>query len=483
MLKKIYTSQYKLLILFLIIIFIMNSCPIRIEESDGHTNTDSNTSLSNIQHFGGDFLWYGIDPDRTNQESLDAFSDTLYNIGMESVRFDIYWGMIERSEKGNYNWDLTDQLLNSISNDTPVIFTLYSTSKWGSKYNEFREQFPALLGLTESYNMPPSSIPINMQDYMDFLETIVNKYKNRVKYWQIENEVYGARIHEELPAGIPPFNNFWIGTKEEYAELVKQSYIKIKEVDPDSCVFMSSIAFGEIWPNPNLPADFLKFILRISINYTDFIDLHLYGSVYTVSDRINYIKNEISLLGYYKPLICTESGEIDIRLNEYKTLYSNSFNNPGELKTQAEEIIKRHAFAFAGGIEKIYRLRLNPFKITEDPSSNWPHMSLTLDKNAINKKPGYYTYKLMTSKIKNFITVNNLEEGVFRFNFSTKRSVFILWSDTGNRSINISNYLQSKNIKITSIITELNTTKPDEIITDNKIIQINKTPIFIEEAE
>ena len=78
-------------------------------------------------HFGADLLWYGANTSRTNPQALSTFSRLINDLGIKSVRFDVYWGLIEK-EKGLFDWMLTDDLVAAVGEDVEIVFTLYCTS-------------------------------------------------------------------------------------------------------------------------------------------------------------------------------------------------------------------------------------------------------------------------------------------------------------------------------------------------------------------
>lgn len=428
--------------------------------------------------FGGDLLWYGVNTDRTSQGALQTFSSTFKDLGLEIARFDVYWGKLE-PEKGRYDWRIADKLVLA-AQGKEILFTVYSTSEWGSKYNECRAKAEGELGVNLA-NRPPSSIPGNMRDYTAFLDAIVNRYKDRVKYWQIENEVYGAspRI-----SGCPPANAFWLGTKEEYVELLKVGYNKIKEADSIATVFASSKAFAK--GNSEL-SDFYKFVLDKGRSYSDVWDLHLYWNYTVDRQRINSLKSEMNRLGYLKPIWVTESGEIDIDYHETRgNNFISSFDGPRELKLQAEELVKRHTIDFSGGVEKVFSLRLTSYGDNELLKTNWNHMGFTFDAAGIQKKPAYYTYKVLIQKLGGFSVVQKIADGQYKFTIDNK-PVFVLWSDLGDKKVNLSSYISAPQVKITYLVTELdsenNPIYKKELINNTNSILLIETPIFVEGAQ
>ncbi|GAB4335463.1 MAG: hypothetical protein Kow0099_07940 [Candidatus Abyssubacteria bacterium] len=426
------------------------------------------------RHFGGDMLWYGIQSERTNPRTLEIFKKQFQTLGMEIARFDVYWGLTE-PKKGVFNWDLTDDLVNTVSPDTEILMTLYSTNAWGSKYNECRELAEKQVKRSV-INEPPSSLPNNMEDYIDFLEAIVSRYKGRVKYWQIENEIFGAKTRTPQ---CPPINRFWLGTPEEYLQLLKTSYQTIKRVDPTATVFASSYTF-EPW-NGTL-TEFYRYILDKGRNYTDLWDLHLYLGVAEDPQKIQAVKNEMKRLGYSKPLWSTESGEIDIDYAKYKRFKGNLTAREA-LKYQSEDLVKRYVQAFGEGVEKVFRLRVSPLGSREGPENRWSHMSLTNDQEGNNRRPAYYTYQIMYSKLARFDTVQRLSSGLYKFTVDGK-TVVVAWSDSGQKTLDLSSHFPNSQVKLTHIITEPGATNRDAKTetTSPRQVAVGQAPIFIEEA-
>lgn len=431
-------------------------------------------------NFGGDLLWYGVHEWKTNPETLNAFQNLFDEVGMEIARFDIYWGKLEPADD-TYDWTLTDDLLNIIDNDIPVLFTIFSTSEWGSQYNNCRELISEHYGNEDDpqiYNRPPSSIPINMQDYMDFLDVLVNRYKDRVQYWMIENEVHSAKNYDI--SGCPLVSHFWIGTKEEYVDLLENSYLKIKQADPDATVMATN--YMKCKGNE----EFTDYIFENSGNYSDVLALNLYGCPEEDIDRIIEMKAKMNSVGYDMPIWVTEHGEIDIVCHP-EAIFQESFNSPEELKLQSEEIVKRQVLAFLSGVKKIFRLTLNHQNEEWNAAGRFLHMGLTFDTAGKEKKPGFYTNKLLIEKFKNFSSIEKIDYGIYRFGFSGKDPVYVLWSDSGIATIDLSSYVSTENVKITHIITELDSNGhpiyPSDQIMPADSITVDETPIFVEETE
>ncbi|GAB4339390.1 MAG: hypothetical protein Kow0099_14380 [Candidatus Abyssubacteria bacterium] len=401
--------------------------------------TPAHITTTESVHFGADLLWFGANPSRTNPQVLSTFGRMVDDLGIRSVRFDVYWGLLE-PQRGRYDWTLTDQLVNSVDRNTEIVFTLYSTSEWGSKYNECREMARERRGI-DVYNRPPSSIPLRMSDYANFLERIVNRYEHRVKYWQIENEVYGSVFREIPKCG--HVNRFWVGTTQEYLTLLRESYMTIKQADPQATVFASSFTF-EPWPlrkdNP-----FLTYILDAGRHYTDLIDVHLYLGVHEDPEKIAWLLAKLRGLGYSKPIWSTEVGQIDIEYYGERSV--NQMTSQQMLTLQAEETVKRYVLAFASGVDRVFQLRISPYTDRER-ESRWTHMSLTYDKMGSRKRPGYYALQTTIDKLEGFSEIKRISPTKYQF-IVRGSPVFVLWTDQGQETFDMSAMVREELVRRT----------------------------------
>ena len=108
----------------------------------------------------------------------------------------------------------------------------------------------------------------------------------------------------------------------------------------------------------------------------------------------------------------------------------------------------------------------------------------------------YYTLELFNNRISGFDSVqdlNSLPEGATPWNWTwmvkfTKddKDIFVARSDDGEKTIDLSPYISTPNVKITHIVVELGANNdpiypPDEIMPTHSV-KINETPIFIGET-
>ncbi len=190
------------------------------------------------------------------------------------------WGLIETS-KDNYNFRYTDGLIrNAQKFDVAVLGTIWPYAKWDqAKCHDVECTVPpnALFALEEDkqgiiQGIPMSRCePCNYDDYKEFLQTLVERYdgdgykdmhglKYPVIHWEILNE-------PEMQEGNLIF---FLGTPEEYAQILKNSYTAIKEVCED-CIVVQGGAAG----NMRETLEFWSDVFSEDVtNYFDVANVH-----------------------------------------------------------------------------------------------------------------------------------------------------------------------------------------------------------------
>lgn len=409
------------------------------------------------RHVGVDYVWY-VQNQYTKKEYVPVLAEYMKDLDVKFLRVDIFWEFVEPSN-GNYDWSNTDAIVNTLPPDTDLLFTIYSSAGWAVK------------GLTDANGKrkTTSALPANMQDYNEFVTKLSERYKGKVKYYQIENEVYGAP------------NNYWNGTKEGYFNLFKTGVLAIKKADPSAKILVSSVALANFDVNDKALStdvtarraqDFMNYIFKNGCSYFDVADLHLYYTLDSIPDRLDWFKNSmLASNNCSKPIWVTETGGLDPRA------YAKN-NNDSSL--QAEDLVKRFVLIFANGAERAYWLHVHN---TRDDASDvvWGPMRLAEDAYVKKKKPGYYSFQILIDKIGEFTSVTKIKDG-YKFTVDGK-PVLVLWSDN-NKNIDVSSEIKSPKVRITHIVKKVTSGYqpiylPDEIKPSNNVL-ISKEPVFVE---
>lgn len=306
--------------------------------------------------------------------------------------------------------------------------------------------------------------------YQAFVREMVRRYKSRVSYWQIENEV------------IVP--TFWSSTLEEYVEVLQIAYRAIKEEDSRARVLIAGYPAGLHieWvatdPTTALQKQWIKdhivnlqFLLEKARDAYDILDLHLYESPQYMPARVDYFRAQMVSLGYptLKPIWVTETGGPDTRL-PYGDLTPRSADLgyralPPEV--QASEVVQRFVLALAAGVERVFWHALAGAKA---PGDVWAGMNLIWGQE---RRPALYTYQLMVRKLEGFKGVERLAlgQGVSAFRFSKPSGdVFVIWADK-DRVVNLPGTWRS--ITITDIAGNMRQASPFQLA-------VGANPIFVE---
>jgi hypothetical protein len=160
------------------------------------------------------------------------------------------WPYIETA-RGVYDFSLLDQYVDlAQQHNIKMIYDFGNTPKWASRD-------PATVG---TQGLPGATAPpVNMQDWQDYVNTTVKRYKGRIYAYEIWNEV-------DLPG-------YWTASMGDMLNMVKVAYTTIKQIDPAAIVLAPSLVAGN-------GIKYLKdFFNAGGAQYSDAVAFHLYDIV------------------------------------------------------------------------------------------------------------------------------------------------------------------------------------------------------------
>jgi len=152
--------------------------------------------------------------DYPHEKLLDLASES----GAKWSRFIVRWPYIE-VEKGHYDWDLFDTGVEGLTSRGVNLFVGTSASS-----------HPAYHDFPEGYWYPPTPSPEAMAGYCRYIATMVERYRDRVRHFEIWNE--------------PNIRNFWRPEPDPnaYAYLVREAANAMRDVDPDIKILAGVLA-------------------------------------------------------------------------------------------------------------------------------------------------------------------------------------------------------------------------------------------------
>ncbi len=203
----------------------------------------------------------------------DAQLDICKELGVGWIRVDFNWCDIE-PVKGEFNWAVHDRIVSSASDRNIHIFaTVAYTPGWAGEGG----------GIVD----PPGCA----DDWYNFVNLAVNRYKYWVRHWGMWNE--------------PDLSSFWGGSWSQYVELIlKPGSRAVKSADPDCLVLGPELSDYNRLDTLN----FFRYVMESAGDCIDIITQHTYGYVSEICNFLDehFYVELISLCD--KPLWVTEVG-------------------------------------------------------------------------------------------------------------------------------------------------------------------------------
>ncbi len=400
--------------------------------------------------FPDDFSPFGAHPCGVHGD--DRFFKEYAKMGISWIRNaggdgGLVWDIIEPNLNGRYNWIFFDQRLKiSLNKDFKVLVTTKAINTKdqrlchrlarGNKYTQYK---------VLEYN------PCNWHKYEQFLRESIRRYKNKIKYWQIENEpVTGGQYYADTP--------------ENYAKLLAFSYKIIKHECPKCKVVMAG--------RPGCTG--LAYLIKVletlkSFSFCknsgcfDIFDIHV-GSIIKPAERTEgtyfIYKQILNEFGYkQKPIYSTEFGPLDYSLTDK---FKRDPNLEQKIrKVMPSVLIKMYASALAVGYKKLF------WRVNEPPSS-----IIVMKGNSLEKCPSYYAYKILIHKLNRLKTAKKIAEGCYKFTLHNGRKLYILWCNSETYSLP-EEVKKWKKIKVTYY-------DGREKIINTSNLKLSSMPIFVE---
>ncbi|WP_298815688.1 flagellar filament outer layer protein FlaA [Chloroflexus sp.] len=341
-------------------------------------------------------------------DSLNRPADVIAQSGLGWAREEFQWGRIE-PRPGQFDWTFTDRAVNElVQRGINIVGLLNPAVGWGTPD-------------PSDDNIPPdqgSFYPPDPQLFARFAATVVNRYKDRVRYWQVWNEPDNAVYWRPAPdpAG--------------YAALLRAVYPAIKQADPGATV----LAAGIVSPEP--AGSFLQAIADNGAwGSFDVIALHPYtdpnspeeGSIDTVG--IGAIKTLAARLGP-KPIWVTEFGWSD-------TPSDRTGNRVTDLETQANYLVRAMVLLRQAGVERVIMFRFKDMQLRDGvPFNGYGLLRYGSGQDDYTQfKPAFNAFRALNQQVggRQPLGLRRLSDERVAFNF--ERAIAWQTFPTGNGSI------------------------------------------------
>lgn len=264
----------------------------------------------------------------------------------------VYWNDIEETE-GVYDWSFADQLIiDSQTDEVYTIFTIMPYANWdqdschGSEYEvEFDPEKGGDLKVGK---------PCDMAEYKRFLADLVERYdgdgeedmdglKIPVKYWEIMNE---PNMQGGSTGGMGEELKFFVGTPQEYLDILIASYETIKATDPTAKLVQGGMA--------GMQEQFLEFWEYVfengGGNYMDIANIHAISVDERTMDL--FVRDFKAFINSY---------DVDLPIFITEAQFGSLTDLPEDLDEFKELMVKSSVFSLASGGDKIFYI------------TNWRH--------------------------------------------------------------------------------------------------------------
>jgi hypothetical protein len=141
--------------------------------------------------------------------------DEVSKLNIRWIKQIFSWREIEGPEKGMYIWDQADRVVKDVNNKGLFLLARLSISPFWSRPGSQDSHAP----------------PFDYKDLADFCGVLANRFKGRIRAYQVWNE---PNLSREW-GGQPP-------NPTDYTRLLAGCYTAIKAVDPDAIVISAGLA-------------------------------------------------------------------------------------------------------------------------------------------------------------------------------------------------------------------------------------------------
>ncbi|MCZ4518082.1 cellulase family glycosylhydrolase [Rhodococcus ruber] len=193
-----------------------------------------------------------------SDQQLDQQSSLISDYGFGSVRLTIHWPIIEPSP-GVFDWTSTDQQVDAFASKG---IDILGVATWAPAWD-----------VDPANRTVPNPAPTSPSKFAEFARLAAERYKDRIRTWEIWNE-------PNVAASFGPAEDL-----STYVPMLKESYEKIKSVDPQLLVLT-----GGTSPTVNTDSDLNPFTFlqglydRGAAPYFDAVAMHPYSAPKRLSE-------------------------------------------------------------------------------------------------------------------------------------------------------------------------------------------------------
>jgi hypothetical protein len=340
----------------------------------------------------GQLLPFGVHRDGPFPHDSLELESILQNVaasGARWLRINVPWDWLER-EPGSLEWWRLDLVVDR-ADDLGI------------------ELLATVRGYSEMSGYPDP--PARLRAYQSLLRGLVRRYGDRIRHWQIENEVTSQEG--------------WQSSLADYVVVLETAHATIKRQDPSARVLLSSmgsnflerILYESESARGREALSQLQFLLREGRGSYDIVDAHVYHRVADVGRRVALFRDLLAAMGDDLPVWITEMGGPDRRVAR----------DADPQTTAADEVVKRYVLALEAGAEKMF---WHQIAVRQGRNTTWSDMALM---EGDHRRPAFQSYRTMVDMLDGLFAVERLPAAagvsLFRLRLASGE-LYVVWSDS-----------------------------------------------------
>lgn len=276
-------------------------------------------------------------------------------------RYPFYWNFVER-QAGAFDWRALDRVVwDDMTHGLKTNAILMGIPEHARQGRLMRGLYAPIFSDGSDYPAA-GKLPNPANPWARYVYEAVTRYKPNGTYAnQTGWDASGAGISVWEVWNEPDFEMFWDGTAEDYARLLRVSYVIIKHVDPFATVMFGGLSFAQ--PNTH---NWLRQVLNVIAQdpsrgsnnwYFDQLAFHSYSSAWRTVELVAAVRRELARFGLERPLWLNESGVPVWDDYPGPTWTANTPTSRRFFGTQAEQavyVIQNTTLAWAAGVDVVF---------------------------------------------------------------------------------------------------------------------------------
>lgn len=304
---------------------------------------------------------------------------------------------------------------------------------------------------TQNYYVPPgtaSTATWSAATYgtqtTTYLQTVVNRYKNATRYWEIGNEI---NTKTTPPAGF---------SAADYATFLIYNRTAIRAADSSAQVVIAGELGNYGYPIANAYQWLRDVLAAGGAAGFDVFNFHDYKSWWTLPTHYDQYRSILDANGLQStPIWVTETAQA--------SAISNANINPAyaSVDGQAADVWRRPCVLFGKGVQTVF---WHSFWANPSDTSGFHDMGLVNSATGIRKK-AWHSFKLLNQKIEGFASATLVSTGVtnddnvtggtgawvVRFDFADGTKRWVAWSPDG-QSTTLTGLTNVTSVNLTTVV-------------------------------